>query len=166
MENVKAPRKGMGLTNTDGEPDKYPELGFEVIAKALEDYQVDPQNGEPGEWFKSRSMTAGGYGWCLDVSGVNPNGVRRILDKMLEGFFFSNAEIHVMLKEPRYTSRYWERNAAIRARYEELKNGGAPAGIAISRIASEVSMGVPAVRKILYNPRAFVMSKPIPRVVA
>ncbi len=34
-------------------------------------------------WFNERHQTPGGYGWCLGVSGGNPNVIRRSIIEMI-----------------------------------------------------------------------------------
>lgn len=34
-------------------------------------------------WFNSRETTPLGYGWCLGLSGLNPNVIRRSIDRIL-----------------------------------------------------------------------------------
>jgi hypothetical protein len=46
-------------------------------------------------WFKERSQEVGGYGWCLLVSGANPNMLRK--------------EIIGALKESRARRRKWKK---------------------------------------------------------
>ena len=55
----------------------YKWLAAETIVEALRDLRyTDTRNAEL-VWFGRRSMTPFGYGWCLDVCGVNPNLIRQ-----------------------------------------------------------------------------------------
>lgn len=147
------------LTNANDEPDKYPELGFEIITMALLDFQANPIDQTTKKWFDTRGVAVGEYGWCLEVSSLNPNCIRKLIEQIEAGFFFSRAEVHAMLKNPRNSAKVWERNAAIRARYDELKNNGAPSDDAMTLIAAETNLGKATVKRILYNPRSFCMTK-------
>ena len=57
-------------------------LGIDLIASAIYDLQTKRQGRkETIDWFNSRSHTPCGYGWALQVSGVNPNMIRKAIIK-------------------------------------------------------------------------------------
>ena len=52
-------------------------LGAEIILGAMRDLSQKEHQNEALAWFNERSTIVCGYGWCLGVSGANPNAIRR-----------------------------------------------------------------------------------------
>ena len=52
-------------------------LGAEIILGAMRDLSHKEHQSEALAWFNERSTIVCGYGWCLGVSGANPNAIRR-----------------------------------------------------------------------------------------
>jgi len=57
------------------------ELGADIIIGAVRDLSKKQYQAEALGWFNERSIVVGGYGWCLFVSGANPNAIRKIIVK-------------------------------------------------------------------------------------
>ncbi|MCK9544589.1 MAG: hypothetical protein M0R03_21420 [Novosphingobium sp.] len=64
----------------------YKELAKDTIKDALKRYNKNVW------WFKERSQEPFGYGWCLDITGINPNKIRELINtvagnnKMIGGY--------------------------------------------------------------------------------
>ena len=56
---------------------------FKLAALIIQD-QLDlvrRNNKSSLRWFNERSQDFGGYGWCLITTGLNPNFIRKIINK-------------------------------------------------------------------------------------
>jgi len=63
-------------------------LATEMIALTIADLGKCKTRAEERDiikWFDARSQEPMGYGWCLSVSGANPNSVRKLItDTVME----------------------------------------------------------------------------------
>ena len=61
-------------------------LAAEMIKTALEDLQKprSPYYEEALRWFNARMTEVFGYGWCLQQTSLNPNTIRREINKRIE----------------------------------------------------------------------------------
>ena len=75
-------------------PDRYMDLAQQTIVQALADvrgysHRARDWDGkcrrEAMAWFNERSTKPFGYGWCLEVSGMNPNAIRDAINKYTNG---------------------------------------------------------------------------------
>lgn len=64
--------------------ERFRKMAQEVIEQALSDIKRGKfgQKDEAIKWFNERSTIGFGYGWCLGLSGYNPNTIRRIINKI------------------------------------------------------------------------------------
>lgn len=58
-------------------------LALELIVQSVRDStsRVPHYREEALAWFRERSQMPCGYGWCLRVTGANPNVVRKYIGK-------------------------------------------------------------------------------------
>jgi hypothetical protein len=65
--------------------DKAKALATDLIIGALQDVRQKRfirERKDALKWFNFRETTAFGYGWCLHYSNLNPNVIRRVINKL------------------------------------------------------------------------------------
>lgn len=67
------------------EGDAYERLAKSVILDAIQEFAGKDVRGRKNalKWFNERSGEVFGYGWCLSVSGMNPNVIRAKINELI-----------------------------------------------------------------------------------
>jgi hypothetical protein len=102
-------------------PDRFKDMAHETICLALLDLNPLRETKdskvrrlkireETIAWFKQRSTEPFGYGWCLNLTGYNPNALRKYINLPVDKLQSPTDDIEVMLHGENHEQDHHEMN--------------------------------------------------------